>query len=70
MNSVDMASALINRAKNLQEFIVEVELDGPVAFNGIVPFDITIKDGTLTAKIFALTFDEAVEILSNYLGDN
>jgi hypothetical protein len=69
MNSVDMAQALIHRAKNLQEFTVEVELDGAVAFNGVVPFDISIKDGILTAKIFALTFDEAVEILSNYLGD-
>ena len=70
MNSVDMAHALIHRAKNLQEFTVEVELDSALALNGIVPFDISIKDGILTAKIFALTFDEAVEILSNFLGDN
>jgi hypothetical protein len=70
MNSVDMAHALIYRAKNLQEYTVDVELTGEISFNGVVPFDISIKDGILTAKIFALTFDEAVEILSNYLGDN
>lgn len=69
MNSVDMATNLINRAKNLQEFTVEVELTEAIAFNGVVPFDMTIKDGVLSAKIFALDFDEAVQTLSNYLGN-
>lgn len=70
MNTADMATNLINRAKNLQEFTVEVELTEAIAFNGVVPFDMSIKDGILTAKIFALDFDEAVQILSNYLGDH
>ena len=69
MNSVDMATALITRAKNLQEFTVEVDLDGPIQLNGHVPFDLSIKDGMLTAKVYALEFDEAVQIVSNFLGD-
>jgi hypothetical protein len=70
MNSVDMATALINRAKNLQEFVVEVDVsDTPIQFNGQVPFDISIKDGILTAKVYALEFDEAVKIVADFLGD-
>lgn len=67
MNSVDMATALISRAKKLQEFTVEVEVDEPVQFNGPVPFDLSIKDGVLSAKVYALTFDEAVQIVANFL---
>jgi hypothetical protein len=65
-----MATALINRAKNLQEFVVEVDVsDTPIQLNGQVPFDINIKDGILTAKVYALEFDEAVKIVADFLGD-
>jgi hypothetical protein len=67
MNSVDMATALINRARNLQEFNVEVELTEPLRLNGVVPFDISIKDQLLVAKVYAVDFDEAVSMVHNYL---
>ena len=67
MNSVDMANALINRAKNLQEFTVEVELTEPLRMNGVIPFDISIKDEVLTARVYAMDFDEAVNIVSTYI---
>ena len=67
MNSVDMANALINRAKNLQEFTVEVELTEPLRMHGVIPFNINIKDEILTARVYAIDFDEAVNILSTYL---
>jgi MinD superfamily P-loop ATPase len=69
MNSVDMATALINRAKSLQEFTVEVNVNEPIQLNGRVPFDLSITDGVLTAKVFAVDFDEAVQIVSSFLGD-
>lgn len=69
MNSVDMATALITRAKNLQEFTVEVEVNEPIPFNGPVPFDLTIKEGIMSAKVYALDFDEAVQIVANFLGE-
>jgi hypothetical protein len=69
MNSVDMATALISRAKNLQQFTVEVDVNEPILLNGRVPFDLSIKDGVLTAKVFAVDFDEAVQIVSSFLGD-
>jgi hypothetical protein len=69
MNSVDMATALISRAKNLQQFTVEVDVDEPIRFNGPVPFDLSIKDGVMSAKVYALDFDEAVQVVANFLGD-
>jgi hypothetical protein len=67
MNSVDMAQALINRAKNLQEYAVELELTEPLKLNGVVPFDISINDNILVAKVYAVDFAEAVSMVHNYL---
>ena len=64
-----MATALISRAKNLQQFTVEVDVDEPIRFNGPVPFDLSIKDGVMSAKVYALDFDEAVQVVANFLGD-
>jgi hypothetical protein len=67
MNSVDMATNLIFRAKNLQEFTVTTEVPNGVVFNGVVPFDITIIGTVLEARIWAIDFDEAVRRLDEFL---
>jgi hypothetical protein len=67
MNSVDMATNLIFRAKNLQEFTVTTELPDDFAFQGVVPFDISIKDGQIEAKVWAVDFNEAIERLNEFL---
>ena len=67
MNSVDMATNLIFRAKNLQEFTVTTEVPNGVVFNGVVPFDITITGTVLEARIWAIDFDEAVQRLDEFL---
>jgi hypothetical protein len=67
MNSVDMATNLIFRAKNLQEFTVTTELPDDFAFQGVVPFDISIKDGQIEAKVWAVDFNEAVARLNEFL---
>ena len=67
MNSVDMANALIHRAKHLQEFTVEVQVPEDFRFNGLIPFDMTINDGMISAKVYALDFDEAVKRLDDFL---
>ena len=64
-----MATALISRAKNLQEFTVEVEVNKPIQFSGTIPFDLSIKDGVMSAKVYALDFDEAVQVVANFLGE-
>jgi hypothetical protein len=67
MNSVDMANALISRAKNLQEFTVETEVPEDFRFAGLIPFDMKIEDGMIKAKVYALDFDEAVQRLDDFL---
>jgi hypothetical protein len=63
----DMYDQLINRAKQLQEFTVTTEVPEGFRFNGVVPFDLQIKDGEIEAKVFAVDFDEACHRLDEYL---
>jgi len=67
MNSADMATNLIFRAKNLQEFTVTTELPDDFAFRGVIPFDIQITGNILEAKVWAIDFDEAVYRLNEFL---
>jgi hypothetical protein len=67
MNSVDMANNLIFRAKNLQEFTVTTDVPEDFRFNGVIPFDMTIEDRVIYAKVFAVDFNEAVERLNDFL---
>jgi hypothetical protein len=67
MNSVDMATNLIFRAKNLNAFTVTTDVPENFRFNGLVPFDMSIKEGQIEAKVWAVDFDEAVNRLNQYL---
>jgi hypothetical protein len=62
-----MATNLIFRARNLQEFTVTTEVPDGVRFNGVVPFDINITGTMLEAKVWAVDFDEAVRRLNEFL---
>ena len=62
-----MANNLIFRAKNLTEFIVTTSVPEDFRFNGVVPFDMEIKDGEIAAKVYAVDFDEAVTRLNDFL---
>ena len=67
MNSVDMANNLIFRAKNLQEFVVTTDVPEDFRFNGVIPFDIEIKENIIYAKVFGIDFNEAVHKLDAWL---
>lgn len=67
MNSADMATNLIFRAKNLQEFTVTTELPDDFAFRGTIPFDMQITGTILEAKVWAIDFNEAVSRLNEFL---
>ena len=67
MNSVDMATNLIFRAKNLQEFVVTTELPDDFAFRGVIPFDMQITGSILEARVWAVDFNEAVDRLNQFL---
>lgn len=67
MNSVDMATNLIFRAKHLQEFTVTTELPDDFAFRGTIPFDMQITGSILEARVWAVDFEEAVDRLNQFL---
>ena len=67
MNSFDMATNLIFRAKHLQEFTVTTELPDDFAFGGVIPFDMQITGNILEARVWAVDFDEAVDRLNQFL---
>ena len=67
MNSVDMATNLIFRAKNLQEFVVTTELPDDFGFRGVIPFDMQITGSVLEARVWAVDFNEAVDRLNKFL---
>jgi hypothetical protein len=69
MNSVEIAKALINRAKNLQEFEIYSRINEPIYFNGVVPFDISIKDNLATFKVLAVSKEEAKAKVDKWLED-
>ena len=62
-----MANNLIFRAKNLQEFVVTTDVPEDFRFNGVVPFDIEIKENEIAAKVYAVDFNEAVTTLDKWL---
>ena len=68
MNSVDIANNLIFRAKNLHEFTVTTEVPENFRFNGVVPFDMSIVDNQIEAKVWAVDFNEAAKRLDDFLG--
>lgn len=67
MNSVDMANNLISRARNLQEFVVTTDVPDDFRFNGVVPFDMEIKENIIYAKVYGVDFNEAVDRLNDWL---
>jgi hypothetical protein len=66
----ELTDTLIFRAKNLIEFEVETEVPEDFSFNGQVPFDLKIKDNMITAKVWAVDFNEAAQRLNEYLESN
>ena len=69
MNSVEMASDLINRARNLKEFIIERDIsEHGIFFDGSVPFDIKATQDKAWFKVYAITKEDAEAQVDNWLG--
>ena len=67
MTSKDMFDNLMFRIKHIHEFIVVTDVPENFRFNGVVPFDMNIKENVITAKVWAIDFDEAVQKFDDYL---
>ena len=62
---VDIESVM-HRIKNLQEFKIIAPVPEEFDFRGPVPFDMHIKDGIATVKVWALTLAEAQQRVNEY----
>ena len=58
---------VLDRIKNMQYFTVEVELEGPVEFDGVVPYDMTIMDNIATVTVLAESKQDAYNRAFEYL---
>ena len=67
MTAKDVFDNLIFRVKHMHEFIVVTDVSPKFRFNGVVPFDMNIKENVITAKVWAVDFDEAAQRLDDYL---
>ena len=63
----DIMDQFINRAKQLQEFTVCVNVPDDFRFNGTVPFDMKIVNNEIEAKVWAVNFEEAVDRLDEWI---
>ncbi len=59
LNSVELATQLIYRARHGQIFYVYRDVADGICFDGAVPFDIAINNNQAEFAVLALTQDEA-----------
>jgi len=63
------AKTVIERIKNLKEYVIEYELPEDFVFSGNVPFDLRISENQITAKVVAGSQKEADMIVRNFFTD-
>jgi hypothetical protein len=66
----DLTQQVIERLMRLKEFTVKVRVEDNWLPNGIVPFNIKIKNNIATVKIPALNRKEAREKVAEYFGSD
>jgi hypothetical protein len=54
-----IANELIQKAMKMETFEITMPVPDEFGFGGVVPFDLKIKDNTLTCYVHALTLPEA-----------
>jgi len=66
----DETQQVIDRLMNLQKFTVSVPVEENWMPNGVVPFDIRIKNGIATVTVPALTEAEARDKITAYFNSS
>jgi hypothetical protein len=64
-----IAKELISKVKAMQTFEITQDLPDHFEFGGVVPFDLSIKDGKLTCHVPALTLEQAIDMVDRWLAD-
>ena len=63
----DVYDDLIDRCKRMQEYKISCYLDEAWVPNGVMPFDILIKNGLVTCKVYAESKLEAALMVAHEL---
>lgn len=66
----EVIETVLNRIKNLRQFEVEVDLPDNFELNGVIPYDVSIKQNKGVFKLYASTLEEARTKINNYVSKN
>jgi hypothetical protein len=65
----DIADKLFEKMKAMQKFEVTQPVEPNWLPRGVIPFDIRIKNGIATFEVYAMSLDEAVNLVKTYMKD-
>lgn len=65
--ALEITNKLIKRMKVLKRFEVQIEMPETFYFNGRIPYDMKVKDGWVTALVYAENYEEAYDKIYNFL---
>jgi hypothetical protein len=66
-NAKDIADELFRKIKSMQEFEIVREVEDNWLPMGVVPFDISIKNNVAKFKVYAETYIDAEDQVTQYL---
>ena len=66
----EVIGTILNRIKNLRQFEVEVDLPDNFELNGVIPYDVSIKQNKGIFKVYASTLADAHTQINNYVSKN
>jgi hypothetical protein len=66
-NAKDIADELFRKIKSMQEFEIVREVEDNWIPMGVVPFDISIKNNVAKFKVYAETYIDAEDQVTQYL---
>jgi uncharacterized protein YdhG (YjbR/CyaY superfamily) len=63
----NIADRLFEKMKAMQRFDVEQPVEKNWLPRGVVPFNVKVKDGIATFEVYAMSLDEAVQLVEAYV---
>lgn len=63
----DTIEVIMDRIMNLKEYNVEVDLPDGYKLHGVIPFDTKISGRKGNFKVYALSYEEAYQQITEYL---
>lgn len=58
---------IINKFNSMREFTIDVDIPEGKTLSGVIPFEPLVSQNKGRFKVYATSYDEAKNIISNYL---